>query len=109
MEHNSNTYRLTEQAEVDAATLALASFEVASTPHISDQDKLHAQQLRAQLPERAPTPELSLEDITFLAGASKYLLGTAHHVAERYRNTAPPVILEAAQAIADINKPLSSK
>ena len=105
----SETYRLTEPAELEAATHALVSFEAASSTHISDEDKAQARQLREQLPEQAPTAALTLEDITFLAGASKYFLGTAHHIAEKKRSTATQEALIAAQTIADINKPLSAK
>jgi hypothetical protein len=109
MEHNANTYRLSNIAEESAALRALASYEASSTPHITDADKERAHQLRVRFLEDAPTPALSEEDIAFLAGASKYLLGAAHHVAQAYRESATPPTLEAAQAIADINKPLTAK
>lgn len=113
MEHlhtqSTDSYRLTEQAELEAARGALIALEAAGTTHITDEDKLHARQLREQLPEQAPTDVLTPDDITFLAGASKYFLGTAHHVAEKQRLAATAEALAAAQAIADINKPLSAK
>ena len=109
MEHNANTYRLSTQAEEGAALRALTSYKASSTPHISDDEKAYAQQLRTRLLEEAPTPALSDKDVTFLAGAAKYMLGAAHHVAEARRRTASPSVLEAAQVIANFNKPLSAQ
>jgi len=107
--HNTEAYRFTEPAEIDAATHALVALEAARTTHISEEDKIKARQLREQLPTQGSTEILTSHDMTFLAGASKYFLGTAHHIAEKLRSTATPEELTAAQAIADINKPLSAK
>ena len=106
---NTDNYRLTEQAEIEAVRGALIAFEAAGTTHITDEDKERARQLREQLPHQAPTDILTSDDITFLAGASKYFLGAAHHIAEKQRHAATAEALAAAQAIADINKPLSAK